>query len=141
MSKRRILPGAVVALLLAGLAPATAALSRSLHVTKECSDYTGAAGSYCTFTSSNIGVINPGYRIYYAEPATLESLDTDVEIVGPRGTVATGHCTLVFADLPGTCTFEGAIGRFGRFDATVSVSVDGTGLWHWNGDYLLSPLG
>ena len=142
MDSRRLMAAAAVAvLLIAGLAPVAAASSRGLHVTKECSDYTGAAGSYCTFTSSNIGVINRGDRIYYEEPATNAGIDTDVEIVSPQGVVATGHCTLIFATLPGTCSFEGELGRFGQFEATVSVSVDGSGLWHWAGDYVWNPRG
>jgi hypothetical protein len=127
--------------LLAGASPATAAPPRVLHVTKECSDYTGAAGSYCTFTSSNIGVIHRGDRIYYADAAAIDGIDSDIEIVGARGIVATGHCALVFANLPGTCTFEGDIGRFGRFSGTAAVSLDGAGVWHWDGVYALSPLG
>ena len=33
--------------------------SGNLHVIKECSQYTGASGSFCTITSSNVGPIKP----------------------------------------------------------------------------------
>ena len=63
------------------------------------------------------------------------SLDTDVVIVAGPGNVARGHCTLVFASLPGRCTFSGGTGTFTHFHASVAVSVDATGLWHWEGTY------
>jgi hypothetical protein len=37
--------------------------SGALHVTKECSDYHGAVGEFCTITSSNIEAIKPGMRV------------------------------------------------------------------------------
>ena len=51
---------AVVALI--AFAPSVAASPRSGHlqITKECSEYTGQAGSFCTFVSSNIKAIPTG---------------------------------------------------------------------------------
>jgi hypothetical protein len=136
-----VLVMAAAIVLLAALTPAAAASPRSgvLQVTKECSEYTGLAGSFCTFTSSNIKVIDPGDRIVYAEAAGTASLDTDVLIVARPGNVAAGHCTLVFASLPGRCTFSGGTGIFTHFHATAAVSVDAAGLWHWDGTYNFSP--
>ena len=110
-------------------------------MTKECSEYTGQAGSFCTFTSSNIKAIDPGDRIVYARAAGLASLDTDVVVVAGPGNVAAGHCTLVFASLPGRCTFSGGTGKFTHFHASAAVSVDATGLWHWDGTYVFSSPG
>jgi hypothetical protein len=139
--KRTTLVMAATILLLAGLAPGVAASPRSgdLHVTKECSEYTGQAGSFCTFKSSNIKAITAGDRIVYAQAAGPASLDTDVVIVAGPGNSAAGHCTLVFASLPGRCTFSGGTGNFTHFHASVAVSVDATGLWHWEGTYDFSP--
>jgi len=140
-SKGIVLAMGTAILVLAGLAPSVAASQRSgdLHVTKECSEYTGAAGSFCTFTSSNIKAIEAGDRIVYAEAAGAGFLDTDVVIVAGPGNVAAGHCTLVFASLPGLCTFAGGTGEFTHFRASAAVSVDATGLWHWEGTYSFSP--
>jgi hypothetical protein len=140
-SKRIVVVIAAAILLLAGLAPGAAASPRSgdLHVTKECSEYSGLAGSFCTFTSSNIKAIQRGDRIVYAEAAGSDALDTDVVIDAGPGNRATGHCTLVFASLPGRCTFAGGTGVFTHFQASVAVSVDGTGLWHWDGNYSFRP--
>lgn len=144
MPSNRIV-GAVGAALLAVVvsAPTVTASPRGgeLHVTKECSEYTGGAGSFCTFTSSNVRAIQPGDRIVYAQPAGVAALDTAVVIVGRPGSLAVGHCTLVWASLPGRCTFSGGSGQFVHFRATASVSVDGAGLWHWDGIYVYSPKG
>ena len=56
-----------------------------------------------------------------------------------RATSQRGHCTLVFASLPGRCTFSGGTGKFTHFRASVAVSVDETGLWHWEGTYSFRP--
>ena len=45
--------------------------NRALHVTKECSDYHGAAGEFCTITSSNLARIKVGSRVYYDQPAGI----------------------------------------------------------------------
>ena len=143
MTTKRILPAAVAILVLAASGPAVSATPRSgeLHITKECSDYLGRAGDYCTFTSSNLRAIEGGDRIVYAQAAGASSLDTDVAVVAGPGNVAFGHCTLVFASLPGHCTFSGGTGKFTHFHATAAVSVDATGLWHWEGSYSFSPGG
>jgi hypothetical protein len=144
MRRVRIIAGlAITTLSLAVVAPAVAASPRSgeLHVTKECSEYSGLAGSFCTFMGSNIKAIDLDDRIVYASAAGVGSLDTDVVIAGGPGGVAWGHCTLVFASLPGRCTFSGGTGIFAHFRASVSVSVDSTGLWHWDGTYTFNPKG
>ena len=143
MHSRRLLLLLTAATLLSliGAAPVTALSPRTgdLQIAKECSAYTGQAGSFCTFTASNIKQIQPGDRIVYAAAAGAASLDTDVVIVAGPGNVARGHCTLVFASLPGRCTFSGGTGVFTHFHATVDVSLDATGLWHWDGTYRFSP--
>jgi hypothetical protein len=141
-SKRLLfLIGAAILALIA-FAPSVAASPRSGHlqITKECSEYTGQAGSFCTFVSSNIKAIHSGARIYYVSAAGATSLDTDVVIVAGPGNVAAGHCTLDFLALPGLCRFSGGTGQFTHFQAWASVSVDGTGLWHWDGVFSFSPL-
>jgi hypothetical protein len=141
-SKRLLVLAATAILSLIAFAPSVAASPRSgdLHITKECSEYTGQAGSFCTFVSSNIRAIPSGARIYYATAAGATTLDTNVVIVAGPGNVATGHCTLDFLALPGLCAFSGGTGQFTHFQAWAAVSVDGTGLWHWEGAFNFSPL-
>jgi hypothetical protein len=66
-------------------APSLSASPRGgdLHITKECSAYTGLAGSYCTITSSNVKAIEVGTRVVYAEAAGATLLDSDVVLDTP----------------------------------------------------------
>src|SRR2546423_1268919 len=68
-----------------GVASAAAASEKKqgpLHVTKECSEWTGQAGSFCTFTSSNLAAIKVGSRVYYDQAAGTPTglLDSNVVI-------------------------------------------------------------
>lgn len=111
-----------------------------LHVTKECSAYTGLAGSYCTITSSNLKAIKVGSRIVYTSAAGATSLDSDVVLDAGDGNKAFGHVTLDFVTGTGwSITFSGGTGKFTGFRANADVSVDSTGLWHWDGTYSFSP--
>ena len=102
----RVASAAVV--LLALLVGSSAALAGSgslragaLHVTKECSQYQGQAGQFCTITSSNIPWIRAGMRIVYADAAnfgtTPPMLETDVVLSAAHGSAAYGHVTLNLA--------------------------------------------
>ena len=53
---------------------ATSAREGELRVTKECTAYTGAAGSFCTFTSSNVAEIKIGSKIFYDRSAGIPGL-------------------------------------------------------------------
>jgi hypothetical protein len=111
--------------------------SGALHVTKECSAYTGLAGSFCTITSSNVTEIPVGSRVVYAQAAGATSLDTDIVLNPPssgNGTAA-GHCALDFGTGRGLCTFSGGTGVFTSFHATNAVSHLGGNDWAWDGTY------
>ncbi len=117
--------------------------SGALHVTKECSAYTGLAGSFCTITSSSLRQIPVGSKVIYAEAASATSLDTDV-ILDPPGSgnsVAFGHCTLDFSTAEGVCTFSGGTGKFKHFQASVAVSYLSGPNWAWNGTYSFGGTG
>jgi hypothetical protein len=139
--KRLLFLAGVVMLSLGVFAPAVTASPRSgdLQMTKECGEYHGNAGEFCTFVTSNLKAIPSGARIYYASAAGASSLDTDVVIVTGPGNVATGHCTLDFLALPGRCTFSGGTGKFTHFQAWAAVYVDGANLWHWDGTFSFGP--
>ena len=120
------------------LAPAASATPRSgeVHIIKDCSAFTGQAGSFCTITSSNVRAIPAGTRIVYASAAGATTLDTDISIAAGPGNVAWGHCTLDFLALPGLCTLWGGTGKFTHVHASVVVSPDATpNVWHWDGTF------
>jgi hypothetical protein len=109
--------------------------SGALHVTKECSQYNGAAGSFCTITSSNIGAIKPGMRVVYLQPLGDGVLDSDIVLSSGRRPAAFGHVVLDLATAQGEVTFSGGTGKFRRFHADAVVSLDASGVWHWDGTY------
>lgn len=123
------------------VASASAVRSGSLKVTKECSEYTGLAGSFCTVTASNLEAIDVGARIVYAQAAGATALDSDIvlDLPGPGNNKAFGHCTLAFATGTGVCTFSGGTGQFTWFQATVDVSYLGGDDWGWDGTFDFSP--
>jgi hypothetical protein len=112
----------------------------TLQVTKECSAYTGAAGDFCTITSSNIEEVAPGTRVVYEKAAGAGTLDTDVILDGGEGNTAAGHVVLDLASGTGVATFSGGTGKFTGFEARADVSADAAGLWHWEGTYSLDSI-
>jgi len=115
------------------------ARSGDLHVTKECSEYKGLAGDFCTITSSNLDEIEAGAKVVYEQAAGEGSLDTDIVLDAGPGNSASGHVKLDLAAGTGVVTFSGGTGKFTGFDAHADVSADSDGLWHWEGKYSFSP--
>ena len=72
-----VLPVVPVAALILALSTGPALVSasgergRPLHVTKECIGGAVGAWEYCTITSSNLGRIKVGSRVYYVDPPNL----------------------------------------------------------------------
>jgi len=114
--------------------------TRTLHVTKECSEYNGGAGSFCTITSSNTRKIPVGTRVYYDQAAGIPAgmLDSNVVLDAGNGNRAVGRCTLDFATSLGLCTFSDGIGTLAGFHAR--VAVDCTAECRWDGPYGFADL-
>lgn len=123
-----------------GLALSASPRSGDLHVTKECSQYTGLAGGFCTITSSNVKAIEPGTKVIYVLASGATLLDTDIvlDTPGPGNNKAFGHCTVDLATFLGVCTFSGGTGKFTGFSATAQVTpptADDPANFHWDGTY------
>jgi hypothetical protein len=114
-----------------------------LHVTKDCSAYTGTAGAYCTITSSDLAAIKVGSKIFYDQAAGTPAgmLDSDVILDAGTGNRAVGHCTVDNANGRGLCTFSGGTGQFAGFRARVDVSLvpGSSSSFRWDGTYSFSP--
>jgi hypothetical protein len=145
---------AIVGLLLAAVAAGVFAVASSaentassprsgaLHVTKECSQYTGAAGSFCTITSSNLNAIKVGSRVVYASAANPAAgvLDSDLVIDGPGKNSARGHVVLDLSTLSGVVTFSGGTGVFTHFHAgPLVVACPAFPDCSWDGPYSFNP--
>jgi hypothetical protein len=116
--------------------------SGALHVTKECSQYDGDAGDFCTITTSNINTIKPGSNVIYASAAgdpTPGVLDSDLVVDGPGNNNAHGHVVLDLATLTGIVTLSGGSGAFRGFQASVDVSLLGWPDFAWDGTYNFDP--
>ena len=129
-----------------GSAPALAAASPrtgAIYVTKECSQFTGLAGQFCTITSSTVDAIEVGSRVIYLTGFGPAGLDSDVILQppGPGNNRAFGHCTLIAPVR--LCTFSGGTGKFTHFQATAAVSLPlggpGGPNFSWTGTYSFSP--
>jgi hypothetical protein len=139
---------ALALMLVAGVVTLTLALStgvasvsasseghRALHVTKECSKYTGAAGSHCTITSSSLDEIKVGSNVFYDQPAGIPAgvLDSNVVLDAGNGDRALGRCTVDMATHLGLCTFADGTGALTGFHAR--VDVDCRSGCRWDGTY------
>jgi hypothetical protein len=113
-----------------------------LHARKECSQFTGLPGAFCTFTSSNLEQLKVGSRVYYDQAPGVPDglLDSNVILDAGNGNRAIGRCTLDVVTNHGLCTFSDGIGDFAGFEARVDVVCPGTGVvCNWDGPYKFSP--
>jgi hypothetical protein len=110
--------------------------SGTLNVTKERSEYTGEAGSFCTITSSNFDAIPAGSNVVYAEAATATGgLDTDIVVNTPNGDTACGHVVLDGATQAGTVTLAGGTGELAELKADLVVAPLAEPSYGWDGPY------
>jgi hypothetical protein len=124
-----------LAAVLALPAAATAPRSGPLHITKECSHYFGAAGDFCTITTSNLAAIPAGSTVVYTDALGAGALDSDLVLYARGNNSAFGHVVLALATGSGTVTFSGGTGQFKKFTATVAVSYLGGVNFAWDGTY------
>jgi hypothetical protein len=106
-----------------------------LHVTKECPEYQGRAGDFCTIASSNIDEIGAGSKVVYATAVADGSLDSDITVECGSGNTAAGHVVLDLGAGTGRITFAGGTGSLAGFSGSVDVTADAAGTWHWDGTY------
>ena len=134
--------GITAATALAGSAPPR---SGDLVVAKECSGFVPTNNPpYCTITSSNLGAIPAGSRIFYLDPNGLGTPTGGAVVLDPPrpgNNEAFGTCFL--GGDPMHCEFSGGTGKFTWFHASVVVTVTDPGtpdeLWHWAGTYSFTP--
>ena len=113
-----------------------------LHVTKECSQYHGGAGEFCTIKSSNLAEIKIDSIVFYDQAAGIPTglLDSNVVLDAGNGDRALGRCTLDFSTFRGLCTFSDGTGQLTGFQARVEVSYLSGYDWAWDGTYSFNPV-
>ncbi len=142
-SARRLLAvvGTIITFAAVAAAPSVSATPtlQPLHVTKDCSSFTGSIPSYCTVTASNLGAIPVGTKIFYYGPVLGPNFLSSVAVIrAGRGNRAVGYCSAIYSPYHGVCTFWKGTGTLEGFNASVDVSADSTGI-HWDGTYLFAP--
>ena len=110
--------------------------SGTLHLTKECSEHTGEAGSFCTVDSSNLDAIPIGSKVVYSGAIAADGgIDTGIVITTPNGDTANGHVVLDGATQIGKVTLSGGTGAL----ANLTADLVGTPLpdprYKWDGPY------
>jgi hypothetical protein len=113
------------------------------HITKECSQYTGSAGSFCTITSSSVPFITAGALVVYDQAAGIPAglLDSNVVLDAGHGNRALGRCTLDLQTGLGLCTFSDGTGSLAGFHARFDVTPPRDGVnWHWDGTYSFASV-
>ena len=120
------------------------ARSGSVRIKKECTEYSGAAGAFCTITASNIPAIPIGAKVLYDQAAGIPAnmLDSNVVLDAGNGNWALGRCTLNLQNGVGLCTFSDGTGRLAGFEARVDVAPPEDGInWTWRGTYKFNNPG
>ena len=141
----KVAAAAVVVIVIALLVGSSAALAGStsnragtLKIFKECSEYTGLRGSFCTIKTSTLKQIKAGSKVVYLQPKALAS-----DVILTSGTnKAYGNCALNKAG-NGKCIFTRGTGTLAGFHAELRVTHLGdpsaSPFFYWAGPYSFSP--
>ena len=133
----------VAAFATAGSAPTPR--SGELHVTKECSEFSGLPGGFCTITGSNLNAIRPGMKVIYTNPAVVGGvLSSDLYVDGPGNNDAYGHVALTSRGrLPARSRSPaGPAGSAGSTPCvTVTCTLPAGSPCAWDGPYSFTPPG
>ena len=117
------------------------ARSGDFTATKECSTYGGAAGQFCTITSSNLKEIPVGTRVTYLSALGANGrLDSRIVLdpPGPGNNQAFGHVVLSYVPPIGQVWLDGGTGKFQHIQANVAVTHLTGRNWLWHGSYSYS---
>ena len=115
----------------------------TFHAEKNCGQYSGLAGGFCTLTVSTLKQIPVGTKVVYTDAATATAVITDVTLVppSPGNNVAFGHVDLNRVTRTGNASFSGGTGKFQHFTASVVITYLSGRNWAWDGTYSFSNEG
>jgi len=115
----------------------------TFHFEKNCDQYSGLAGGFCTITVSNLKQVPVGTKVVYASAATATALSSDLMLVSPNpgNNVAFGHVELNRVTRTGTVTFSGGTGKFQHFSANLTVLFLSPRNWAMDGPYSFGDEG
>ncbi|MEO8882365.1 MAG: hypothetical protein ABI377_02950 [Devosia sp.] len=126
---------------LAAPAWAAAPAMNPMSITKECSKFTGHAGDFCTITKSSVAAIPVGAKVFYYGPSLGPTLlSSTVLIDAGNGTTAIGYCNVDLPKASGVCSFWAGSGALAGVQALLTLTIDSTGLFHWDGGYTVPAM-
>jgi hypothetical protein len=132
--------GIVFAISVLGPSAVAGATLQPLHITKECSEFTGETPSFCTITSSDLAAIPVGTKVIYWGPVINDPnfLSSRVVLRAGDGTKAFGYCQTIASPSPehGTCVFWKGTHALKGFHASVDVTYVSGADYKWDGTYL-----
>ena len=87
-----------------------------LHITKECSQFTGDTPSFCTITGSDLDAIPVGTKVMYWGPVLTDPnfMSSRAVLRAGHGNRAFGYCQTIADPYHGTCTFWKGTGTLSR---------------------------
>lgn len=132
-----VIAGVILALAAFPISASASAAPHELHITKDCSTFTGAVPSYCTIAASSLGAIHVRAKVWYQGPVLTNAyfLSSKVVIDTWHGNTASGYCNFDARTSDGICTFWKGTGTLTGFHAVLHVTIDPKGLFHWDGTY------
>jgi hypothetical protein len=109
----------------------------TFHAQKNCDQYSGLAGGFCTITVSTLKQIPVGTKYVATDAPTATALISDVTLVppSPGNNVAFGHVDLNRVTRTGTVTFSGGTGKFQHFTASLVITFLSPRNWALDGTY------
>ena len=109
-----------------------------LHMTKECSEYTGQPGSFCTITASNIDAVPVGSKVVYESAAGEKTIDSDLSIRFGDEHLVSGHVVFDLVTNTGKLVLSSGSGVLSGFHADALVTSDGGAEAAWDGTYTMA---
>ena len=109
-----------------------------LHITKECSEFSGEIPSFCTITASDLAAIPVGTKVMYWGPVLQDPnfLSSRAVLRAGHGNRAFGYCQTIADPYHGTCVFWRGTGTLKGFHASVDVTYVSGADFDWNGTYV-----
>lgn len=123
------------------LAKAEEPAMQPLHLVKECSQFVGKPGDFCSVIKSDLAAIPVGSKIYYFDSNQVSAiLSSSIVLDAGNGSLAIGHCSVNNPEATGTCTFSAGSGALQGLRALVTLTADANGTdYHWDGGYMMVP--
>ncbi len=129
--------GTIVALGAVIPSASAGATLQPIHITKDCSGFTGGPGSFCTVTGSDLAAIPVGSKLLYKGPVISDPNFLSSRVVMRAGT-GDRACSVIYSPYHGVCAFWRGTGSLAGFHASTDSTIDSNSVFHLDGTYLFA---